>query len=349
MSKSSKKKSNSFPIVAIIIIAALVYSFLHNNETSNENNDQDDRDNKTEAKQADIVVDGETIYDFYTIVNDIGIDSDTIEVEKIEDWAQGPRYKFTASGKTFTVYCNMEGKIKSINLGLDIKLYEEGYEIWKLENFILNDTIETELIIHTEDCVKECLNYPNTADFSVMDWSFGRKFNLYYSQGSVKAQNALGVESEMPFSAVYWIENETMKLVYLQVDYNVVLDELDEYQLPERKKVDTVDVTEDTEEDGIIHIIDGQLGEYGKEVQLDSYEYIWYMIPAGKYEVTGKSKNCMIYVDKNEITRNSDGYVEMQNVGTYTLGYGETTNITIGEDEHLFNIIGSEYTLKKIN
>ena len=94
-----------------------------------------------------------------------------------------------------------------------------------------------------------------------------------------------------------------------------------------------------------IHIVDGELGEYGKKMQLDSYEYIWYMVPAGKYEATGNAKNNIIYIDKNEITRNAEGYVEMQNVATYYVASGETVTIDVGEGEHIYNTIGADFTL----
>ena len=69
------------------------------------------------------------------------------------------------------------------------------------------------------------------------------------------------------------------------------------------------------------------------------------MVPAGKYKAVSNVKTCTIYIDKNEITRNSSGYVEMQNVATHTWSYGETIEINVGEDEHLFNVYGADYTL----
>lgn len=99
---------------------------------------------------------------------------------------------------------------------------------------------------------------------------------------------------------------------------------------------------------GSIRIVDGELGEYGKKVQLDSYEYIWYMVPAGKYEAIGNAKNSIIYIDKDEITRNAEGYVEMQNVDTYTVAKGGTVTIEIGEGEHVYNTYGADFTLRRL-
>lgn len=103
----------------------------------------------------------------------------------------------------------------------------------------------------------------------------------------------------------------------------------------------------DTSADSI-RIVDGELGEYGEKVQLDSHEYIWYMVPAGKYEATGNAKSSMIYIDKDEITRNAEGYVEMQNVATYTVAKGETVTIEVGEREHVYNTYGADFTLRRL-
>lgn len=99
---------------------------------------------------------------------------------------------------------------------------------------------------------------------------------------------------------------------------------------------------------GSIRIVDGELGEYGKKVQLDSYEYIWYTVPAGKYEAIGNAKNSIIYIDKDEITRNAEGYVEMQNVATYTVAKGGTVTIEVGDGEHVYNTYGADFTLRRL-
>lgn len=55
--------------------------------------------------------------------------------------------------------------------------------------------------------VKSCLNYPNTADFNSFSWGVGRSDNNYQIIGSVTAENAFGVEEEIPFS-VWFMDGE---------------------------------------------------------------------------------------------------------------------------------------------
>lgn len=305
-----------------------------------------DANSGSSIETSDIEVDGETIVDFYKIIDLVGIDpKDAGSIEKIEDWSAGPRYSFPTEGTTARVYCNMDGTINTIKVGVDIDLYKQGYEPWNIENFLVDDAIKDQLIYCTEEAVSACLRNPATADFPLLDWSFGREFNRYTVNSYVEAQNALGVPSELSFTAGFWVEDEQIKLVYLMLDGSVVKDESADYPLPERAAVEVENPVSVADE---IRIVDGQLGEYGKHMDLDGEDYIWYMVPAGRYELTCNAKQCVVYVDKDEITRNGSGYVEMENVVTYELEYGETVEIVIGENEHIFNTINADFTLKPI-
>ena len=296
---------------------------------------------------SDIVVAGETIHGFYDVIDAIGIDrADAKRIKKAEDWRLGPCYTFSTEGTTARVNCNMDGTINSVEVGNQIMLYQQGYEPWNIKNFIVSDDVKVTITMMAEDAVKQCMNYPATADFPWLDWSYGRMFNRYSVKSYVTAKNGFGVESEVPFTAQFWVEDGVAELIYLDFGGSVVKNELEKHPIPERK---VVDFEVDQPTDGSIRICDGQLGQYGKKVQLDSYEYYWYMVPAGKYQAVSNVKTCTVYVDKNEITRNSDGYVEMENVASYTWSYGESVIIDIGEDEHLFNVYGADYTLTPID
>lgn len=306
-----------------------------------------EQDEGSVESTVDITVNGETIVGYYDVIDLVGIDrSDAEKIEKIDDWEAGPRYSFETKGTTARVYCNMDGTIHTIKVGVDIDLYKQGYEPWSIDNFLIDDDVRDTLMLYAEEAVTACLNYPSTADFPLFDWSFGREFNRYTVNSYVEAQNAFGVPSEMAFTAGFWVDEDQIKLIYLTLDGTAVLDESEDYPLPERE---TVEIDVGNANDGQIRIIDGVLGEYGEEVTLDSYEYIWYMIPAGKYEMTCNSKQCVVYVDKNEITKNSSGYVEMENVATYEMEYGETVEVVIGEDEHIFNTINADFSLKPVS
>lgn len=301
----------------------------------------------TEVKNADVTVDGEPIYGLYEVLESVGIDkTDAKYIKKTDDWRLGPCYKFSTEGTTARVNCNMDGTIYSLEVGNQIVLYQQGYEPWNIADFIVSEDVKTTVTMMAEDAVKQCLNYPATAEFPWLDWSYGRMFNRYTVKSHVTAKNGFGVESEMPFVAVFWVEDSKATLIYLELDGAMVKNDLADYPVPERE---TADFEVEQPTDGSIRIYDGQLGEYGKKVQLDSYEYDWYMIPAGKYEAVSNVKTCTVYVDKNEVTRNSEGYVEMENVATYTWSYGETVIIEVGEDEHLFNVVGADYTLTRID
>lgn len=162
------------------------------------------------------------------------------------------------------------------------------------------------------------------------EWREGRQ---YKTENYAYGQYMIDMDNDGYPHLIVWIQNKNG-----EAGRTVVYNRLEDENAPVPKPVVT---------DGI-RIIDNEIGEYGKTVQLDSYDYVWYMVPAGKYEATSNINTCTVYVDKNEITRNSSGYVEMENVATYQWGYGETIIIEVGENEHLFNVIGADYTLKPI-
>lgn len=324
-----------------LIIILLITSFA---ACSSSEGDSPNETSLSENETVSISVDGETIFDYYRIIDLVGIDrADAEKIEKIEDWSNGPRYSFPTEGTTARVYCNMDGTIHTIKVGVDIDLYKQGYEPWSISNFLVDEDVKQQLIYCAEDAVVACLNNPSTADFPLLDWSFGREFNRYTVNSYVEAKNSFGVPREMPFTAGFWVDEGSIKLVYLMLDGAVIKDETKDYPLPERAEVR--EETSSVETDGTIHIIDGQLGEYGKEVSLDGNEYIWYMVPAGQYELICNTKQCVVYIDKNQITRNSSGYVEMENVETYELKYGDVVQINVGSDEHIFNTIHADFTL----
>lgn len=289
-----------------------------------------------------------TILGLDEILKTIGIPSeDAKHIEKIEDWSNGPRYSFPTHGNTARVYCNMDGTVHTVKIGTDIDLFRQGYEPWSIENFLVDDITQINLIMSTQEIVTKHLKHPSTADYPLLDWSVSREFNRYTVSSSVEAKNSFGIKSKIPFTAQFWIEDKNITLVYLVIDTKVIKNTTDDYPLPERKAIGN------TPEDNLtpsneIRIIDEQLGEYGERVKLDSSEYYWYHIPAGRYKVTSNSKFCMVYVDKNKITRNSSGYVKMKNVITLNLKYGESAEISIKEDEHIFLTINADITLTPI-
>lgn len=298
------------------------------------------------GETGDIVVDDEIIYGFYDVMSEVGISKeDAARIERTDDWQSGPRYSFQAEGLGIRVYCNMDGTIHSVVAGSDTDLYLQGYEPWTIDNFTVSSSLQSELISHAKEVVAGYLNYPRSAKFSMLDWGVSRFFDVYTVTGSVDAKNAFGVASGLSFTVKFAIKDDKAKTIYCELDGVVMADETADYTAPEREEVGS-DAGQAT--DGSIRICDGQLGEYGQKVQLDGYEYDWYVVPAGKYEAVSNSKNCMVYVDKNEVLRNSEGYAEVENVATYTWGYGETVIIEIGEDEHLFNVYGADYTLTRI-
>lgn len=103
-------------------------------------------------------------------------------------------------------------------------------------------------------------------------------------------------------------------------------------------------VTEDS-----IRLVDGELGEYGQEVTIPSetfgtYTYVWYNIPAGKYDVTyeGERDSVTVFVVGN-------GSSEDVRSTVYFNEYGESQQITVEDGTHLELSIGADLLLNPVS
>lgn len=255
---------------------------------------------------------------------------------QVDDWVSGPRFSFTYEGMPFRLYVNMDSTINTIKLGTDTDIYKQGYEPYQVSDYIVDSDITAELQIMSEDYIKDQLNYPSTADFSLLDWAFGRDHDLYSVVSTVKAQNGLGVETEMPFTFTYQVIGDNIDLLYFELDGNIVLNNMDTIPIPERKEIPDDSETDLEPSSQDIKLVDGELGEYGKYVTVDGQTYINYYIPEGTYTISNNGIWCKIYLAKDNYYENSDGYQENEIVKTLEFSnYGESDTITINEGEHL--------------
>lgn len=246
-----------------------------------------------------ILTDDKLRTDFVRACSLIEMDPQSISnFTKVDDWAPGPRYSFIYENMGFRFYCNMDSTVESIRLGIDIDVYRRGYEPYNIFDCIVNTIISGQLGDMTEQAVKSNLNYPETADFPWLDWSYSRDHEYYYVSSYVTAQNAFGVKSKMYFNATYVVDEETAKLIYLTIDNVEIINSMSLYPTRERKTVE-IEGTTPTEE-GAIYLVSGQLGEYGEYITLDGDDYINYHLPPGEYTAVNESILCKIYIAKNE-------------------------------------------------
>ena len=98
-----------------------------------------------------------------------------------------------------------------------------------------------------------------------------------------------------------------------------------------------------------IRLVDGELGEYGQEVTIPSetfgtYTYVWYNIPAGKYDVTyeGERDSVTVFVVGNDSSEDVRSTV-------YFNEYGESQQITVEDGTHLELSIGANLLLNPVS
>lgn len=132
--------------------------------------------------------------------------------------ADNSRFNFTTeNGELFYVGFLGEDLYDSEKGGI-IKRYNEVH----IPENEVDSNAEISLMIAAEDVIKKYLNYPATADFHTMSWRFARSDDKYSASGTVSAQNAFGVEDEMPFSVYFELVNGKLKIEKVSLDGTIV-------------------------------------------------------------------------------------------------------------------------------
>jgi len=273
--------------------------------------------------------------DFAEASAQIGMDAGEIKnLEKSADWAGGPLYTFSYKGTGFLLYADMDSTVKSIRQGpLGTDIYSKGYEPYQVSDYIADSSITAQLQAKAQEYVKDQLKYPEEAAFPWLDWSSRRERSLYTVASTVTAKNAMGVKQAIPFELTFDVGDGAYRLVYFNLDGEVIKDETSGYRLPERKWVG-YKTAEGAP--GAITLVYGELGEYGKKVTMSGFAYIHYYVPIGKYEVTNNGIRGWISVDKDEITKNASGFDETVTVTDHPFQeYGEKTQIEVKAGEHI--------------
>lgn len=275
---------------------------------------------------------------FASACSDVGIDVNKIKNwKRMDDWFNGERYSFTYENMGLKVYFNYDGSVNSINIGntTDIKLYEQGYEPYDIADYIVDTDTAFSLVPLAEEQIKSHLNYPSTANFSLLDWRYGRQKNTYYLQSSLTAENGFGVKDDISFSCAYDVSGNTPSLVFLQIDTKVYVNKIK--ALPERKTIESPKSDNTSSTSGEIRLIDGQLGEYGKK-DAKYPEYVDFYVPAGDYSVKNNAKNSIVMVidDKSN-----------DEVSRLTLSTGQSGEISIKSGQHIELTMYSDVSLTK--
>ncbi len=166
--------------------------------------------------------------EIHKILNTIGIDS--IEVENMTGKAEeglnsivcypngysdrDRRFYFTTdNGELFYAGFLDEDLYDSSNGG-DLKKYSD---VHVPEKEVTMDTY-AELQQLATEAVKNCLNYPDTAHFSMLNWAVGRSDEHYKIVGNVTAKNGFGTKEDISFSV--WFKDNGEEFLTEGVAFN---------------------------------------------------------------------------------------------------------------------------------
>lgn len=184
------------------------------------------------------------------------------------------------------------------------------------QSFSEKNKVDVSLAQNFDDVLKEMGHEAGVSDIhgweKVTDWAAGECYNAWWYDMYA---------DEYHFLLLYVSKGKIVS-VYNNADVNREL-------LYESKDVQDVKQPED----GSIRLVDGVLGEYGKEVTVPSktygeYTYTWYMVPAGTYTVTNELKLATVFVVSDS---NSEDVRQTLRFSTA----GETGNITVSDGTHI--------------
>ncbi len=157
----------------------------------------------------------------------------------------------------------------------------------------------------------------------IEDWKNGPRYKILYKEGESRFYYIYAYEDGQVTS----IRDEKMNFIY--TNDNIKIENLDS---------------------SVITLKYNELGEYGKYVTFDGIQYIKYVLPAGKYEVSALVKNSMFFIEKSKVYKNSFGHDETATVDTIQLSEtGATVTITLKSDEWISLVMNSEISLKKLD
>ena len=291
---------------------------------------------------------------FLLVCTQIGINpTDISDFEQVDDWSGGSRYTCSYGSLPLRIYCSTDNTIETIYIGPEVDVFSKTEGAYHIENYKSDLNIISQVEAQAQEIVKSQLNYPSTSSFPWLDWRTGRDHDIYTVSSKVTAQNAFGVESELPFTMHFEVDaaSKQVHLRYFMLDGTVIVNELSQVAVPERMPaVKQTSSLEETTHDDIL-ITAGELGDYGQTItDTDGEVFIDYHVPAGTYQVTSKVPMCVVYVEDNTYFVNDDGYKECKNISeTQFSAVDEQHEITVGENEHIFVTINAKLLLEKIS
>lgn len=99
---------------------------------------------------------------------------------------------------------------------------------------------------------------------------------------------------------------------------------------------------EAVEENGSIVLVDEVLGDYGKEeTNKSGYKYIWYMVPAGTYQVENRNKEATVFVVSDANSDDVSDVLKFEKAG-------EKQNVTVKDGYHIELSISTEILLTPV-
>ena len=149
------------------------------------------------------------------------------------------------------------------------------------------------------------------------DWASGERYQAWH----------YNMHADKYYYVLIYTQNDAVVSIYDTTDGRKLIYECDGGNQPAPAL-----------DDGSIYIVDGVIGEYGKEVKISNQPYIWYFVPSGRYEVVSKVPYATVFVVSDEDSNDVRYTMQFQSAG-------ETGEIVVEEGTHIELSMNSEVIL----
>lgn len=160
------------------------------------------------------------------------------------------------------------------------------------------------------------------------DWREGKQ---YKTENYAYGQYLINMDTDGYVHLVVWVQDKKG-----EEEREVVYNRLEDENAP----------VFSVSNDGVIRLIDGDLGEYGKEVTIPSqtygeYTYVWYVVPAANYRLANEAVRGTVFVVAD---------VDSSDVRTtlYLSEQEETAELVVEDGTHIEISAGTRVSLTPI-
>ena len=227
---------------------------------------------------------------------------------QIDGWQCGNRYSFKYNdtlGTELTMAVYDTGEIANIICG-NTKIYDINYESLNIDDYYVDYNLKMNCVLAAENFIEQTVTTYTSPKYNFAEGVCYKYENYVVITGTMSAKNAFGQKMTYDCRVDMILNDSSITPVYVVVGGQTMYgsEKIPEIERNPRKEKIIIGNLSDVEENAIILSYNVEC-EYSEKVKIDGIDYIFYCVPAGKYEVTCLNKGSGFFVtnktDENDI------------------------------------------------